>query len=151
MLLKILLLAFPKPWINWPNFPNWQLQYHLLWTVFYSSFLPDQFLVFSMLNYKIMAKSTLFVKSLVYERNLGLFQATGRFTLVRQYQQGMVWNGRRFFHIPYWQFSSIPFPFHAKNLPFHTKFSSIFHSILPYQRTFTLEAMQRIFCTIAML
>ena len=45
----------------------------------------------------------------------------------------MEWNGRRFFHIPYWQFSSIPFPFHTKNLPFHSilKFSSIFHSILP--------------------
>ena len=34
---------------------------------------------------------------------------------------GMEWNGRRFFHIPYWQFSSISFPFHTKNLPFHTK------------------------------
>ena len=22
---------------------------------------------------------------------------------------GMEWNGRRFFHIPYWQFSSIPY------------------------------------------
>ena len=34
----------------------------------------------------------------------------------------MVWNGRRFFHIPYWQFSSIPFPFHTKNLPFRIPF-----------------------------
>ena len=34
----------------------------------------------------------------------------------------MEWNGRRFFHIPYWQFSSIPFPFHIKNLPCHIPF-----------------------------
>ena len=27
----------------------------------------------------------------------------------------MEWNGRQFFHIPYWQFSSIPFPFHTKS------------------------------------
>ena len=33
----------------------------------------------------------------------------------------MVWNGRRFFRIPFGQFFSIPFPFHTKNLPFHTK------------------------------
>ena len=64
-------------------------------------------------------------------------------------RQGMVWNGRRFFHIPYWQFSSIPFPFYTKNLPFHTKIFFHIHSILPYQRNFRLEAMQRVFCCFA--
>ena len=50
---------------------------------------------------------------------------------------GIEWNGRRFFHIPYWQFSSIPFPFHTKNLsfhiPFHTKifFHIPFHTSIP--------------------
>ena len=63
---------------------------------------------------------------------------------------GKEWNGRRFFHIPYWQFSSILKIFHYI---FHSilKFSSIFHSILPYQRNFRLEAMQRIFCCFASL
>ena len=28
---------------------------------------------------------------------------------VRYCRQGMVWNGRRLFHISYWQFSSIPY------------------------------------------
>ena len=46
---------------------------------------------------------------------------------------GMQWNGKRFFHIPYWQFSSIPFPFHTKNLPFHTK---IFFHIPFYTKIF---------------
>ena len=45
---------------------------------------------------------------------------------------GMEWNWRQFFRIPYWQFSSILFPFHTKNLPFHIpsylKFSSILNS-----------------------
>ena len=53
---------------------------------------------------------------------------------------GIKWNGRWFFRIPYWQFFFILFPFHIKNLPFHipfhTKFSSIFHSKLPYQKNF---------------
>ena len=63
---------------------------------------------------------------------------------------GMESNGTRFFHIPYWQFSSIPFQFHTKNLPFHIKnfFHIPFH-IFPYQRNFKLEAMQRIFCGFA--
>ena len=30
------------------------------------------------------------------------------------HSQGMEWNGRRFFYNPYWQFSSIRFPFHTK-------------------------------------
>ena len=34
----------------------------------------------------------------------------------------MTWNGRQFFHLPYWQFSSIPFPFDTKNIPFHISF-----------------------------
>ena len=48
-------------------------------------------------------------------------------------RQGMVWNGRRFFHIPYWKFPSISFPFHTKNLPFHNKnfFHISFHTSLP--------------------
>ena len=58
---------------------------------------------------------------------------------------GMQWNGR--FYIQFWQFSFIPFPYHTKNLPFHTK---IFIHI-PSLRIFRLEAMQRIFCTFAML
>ena len=44
--------------------------------------------------------------------------------------------------------------FHISNfLPFQTKifFHNLFHSILPYQRTIRLEAMQRIFCTFAMM
>ena len=63
---------------------------------------------------------------------------------------GMEWNGRRFFHIPNWQFSSIPFPFHTKNLPFHISFhTKIFfhiplHTSIP--KKFKLESMQRIFC-----
>ena len=75
----------------------------------------------------------------------------------------MEWNGRRFFHIPYRQFSSI----HFNSIPkifhsifhsilkfssiFHSilKLSSIFHSMLPYQRNFRLEATQRIFCCFA--
>ena len=63
----------------------------------------------------------------------------------------MKWNGRRFFHIPYCQFSSIPIPFHTKIFHSTLQLSSIFHSILPYQRNFKLEAMQRIFCCFASL
>ena len=47
-------------------------------------------------------------------------------------EQGMVWNGRRFFHIPYWQFSSIPFPFHTKNLPFHIPFHTKIFFDIPF-------------------
>ena len=57
------------------------------------------------------------------------------------HRQGMVWNGRRFFHIPYWQFSSIPFPFHTKNLPFHTKifFHIPFHTKIFFHIPFHTE------------
>ena len=50
-----------------------------------------------------------------------------------------------------------PLHFHSILKVFHfifhsiLKFSSIFHSILPYQRKFRLEAMQRIFCCFASL
>ena len=60
-------------------------------------------------------------------------------------RQGMVWNGMEddfsIFHAGNF------LPFHTQNLPFHfiQKFSSIFHSILPYRRKLRLEAMQRIF------
>ena len=67
----------------------------------------------------------------------------------------MEWNGRRFFHIPYWQFSSIPFSFRTKIFPFHfnsiLKFSSLFHSILPYQAKFGPEATRNLHCTFATL
>ena len=45
------------------------------------------------------------------------------------------------------------FHFHSILKIFHSilKFSSIFHSILPYQRNFRLEAMQRLFCCFASL
>ena len=36
-------------------------------------------------------------------------------------ENGMEWNERQFLYILCWQFSSIPFPLHTKNLPFHTK------------------------------
>ena len=61
-------------------------------------------------------------------------------------RQGMAWNGMKddfsIFHTGNF------LPFHTKNFPFHSilKFSSIFHSILPYQRNFRLEAMQRLQC-----
>ena len=45
---------------------------------------------------------------------------------------GMYWNGRRFFHIPYWQFSSIPFPFHPKNLPLHIPFHTKIFFHIPF-------------------
>ena len=54
------------------------------------------------------------------------------FPTVPTYRQGMVWNGRRFFHIPYWQFSSIPFPFHTKNLPFHIPFLTKIFFHIPF-------------------
>ena len=47
--------------------------------------------------------------------------------------QGMVWNGRRFFHIPFWKFSSIPFPFHTKNLPFHFPFHTTIFFHIPFR------------------
>ena len=69
--------------------------------------------------------------------------------------QSMEWNGRQIFHSPSWQFSSVSFPFHTKNLPFHIpfhiKFSSIFHSILPYQSKFRPEATRSLYCTYATL
>ena len=65
---------------------------------------------------------------------------------------GMEWNERRFFHIPYWQFSYIPFLIHTKNflfhIPFHTKFSCMFHSILSYQGKFWPEATCNLYCTL---
>ena len=70
---------------------------------------------------------------------------------------GIKWNGRRFFHIPYWQFWSIPFPFYSILKVFHSIFHSIlkfsfkFRSILPYQRKCRLKAMQRLFCCFAFL
>ena len=63
--------------------------------------------------------------------------------------EGMVWNGRRFsiFHtgnfLPFY-FHSIPKIFHSIFQPI-VKFSSVFQSILPYQRNFRVEAMQRKF------
>ena len=33
----------------------------------------------------------------------------------------MQWNGRRFFHISFRKISSIPYPFHTKNFPFHIR------------------------------
>ena len=64
--------------------------------------------------------------------------------------EGMVWNGRRFsiFHTG----NFLPFCFYSILKIFHSifhlivKFSSIFHSILPHQRNFRVEVMQRIFC-----
>ena len=67
--------------------------------------------------------------------------------------QGMVWNGRRFFHIPYWQFSSIPFPFHTKNLPFHIPFYTKiffhipFHASIPRQKA-SLDRKLRVICIV---
>ena len=53
----------------------------------------------------------------------------------------MEWKTRHFLHIPYWQFSSILFSFHTKNLP------------IPYQGKFRPEAMRNLYCycTFAML
>ena len=75
---------------------------------------------------------------------------------ITQYQ-GMVWNGMEddfsIFHTD----NFFPFHFHSILKIFHSifhsilKFSSISHSILPYQRNFRLEAMQRIFCCFASL
>ena len=63
----------------------------------------------------------------------------------------MVWNGKQFFHIPYWQFSSIPFPFHTKNLPFHTKIFFDIPLILPDEDKFRPEATRNLHCTFATL
>ena len=59
--------------------------------------------------------------------------------LVLQSGHGMEWNGRQFFHIPYWQFSSIPYlkssiPYKIFfHIPFHTKifFYIPFHTSIP--------------------
>ena len=71
--------------------------------------------------------------------------------------QGMVWNGMEddfsIFHTD----NFLPFHFHSILKIFHfifhsiLKFSSIFHSILPYQKNFRLEAMQRTFWCFASL
>ena len=63
------------------------------------------------------------------------------------------WNGIKddfsIFHIG----NFLPFHFHCIPKIFHSvlKFSSLFHSILPNQKTFGLEAIQLIFCIFAML
>ena len=50
----------------------------------------------------------------------------------RTSKQGMVWNGKWFFHIPFQQLC-ILFPFHTKDLPFHSKifFHILFHTSTP--------------------
>ena len=52
-----------------------------------------------------------------------------RLLLIRAWYR---WNGRRFFHIPYSQFSSILFPFHTKNLPFHFPFHTRIFFHIPF-------------------
>ena len=79
--------------------------------------------------------------------------------------QGMVWNGMEDDFSIFHTGNFLPFHFYSIVKIFHSifhsilKFSSIFHSIpkspsifhsiLPYQRNFRLEAMQRIFCCFA--
>ena len=68
----------------------------------------------------------------------------------------MKWNGRRFFHISYRQFSSIPFPFHIKNLPFDSIFRTKIFFHIPFhtsinQRKFRPEAVRNLNCSFAML
>ena len=72
------------------------------------------------------------------------------------YLQSMVWNRRRFFHIPYWQFSSIPFSFHTYILIFHSIFQTILkfsfpYSILYFHTKMRLDGKLRIIATSVML
>ena len=67
----------------------------------------------------------------------------------------MEWNGKRFFHIPYWQFSSIPLPFHTKNLPFHFPFHTKIFFHIPFHTSipmwFRQSATRNLYCTFATL
>ena len=69
---------------------------------------------------KHVSKSRLFGQNLIYAEE------------VSKPGHGMDWNGRRFFLIPYWQFSSIPFPFHTKNLPFNIPFHTKIFFHIPF-------------------
>ena len=70
---------------------------------------------------------------------------------------GMMWNGMEDDFYIFHTSNFLPFHFHSILKIFHSifhsilKLSSVFHSILLYQKTFWLDAMQLIFCTFAML
>ena len=68
-------------------------------------------------------KKTKTINHISVQRGSGFCQQSGH---------GMDWNGRRFFHIPNWQFSSILFPFHTKNLPFHIPFHTKIFFHIPF-------------------